>query len=487
MKRKLWINLFMKLAIIFIAFVVILTVANSTLLINYFTFKQENLLAERSKEISNMSYDDPESLENYIWELKDRYNFETELYDRKTGKIICTTRGAKLLDFFSSGLENYGFDMNREKMDIISSKTLPDGAIIQKGASRMTKDQYLLCSRTKGDIVTEVKIRISLLENSATVASEFISIIAAVCFVLSLIWVFVFARKFSAPISEMSSITEKMSELDFSKKVNVTRTDEIGLLGSSINNLSDKLDISLKELRETNEKLRGEIELERQLDVMRRGFVADVSHELKTPLSIISGYAEGLKLNINSASKEEYCNTIIDETERMNRLVLSILELSKYEGGGMKSIPEVFDISAVAEDMISRVFMGRKDVTAVCEIANGSMVFADPTQTEQILKSFIENAASHVNENGMVRIFSAESGKKLKVFVENTGSQIDPELMPRIWESFFRGDASHNRDQSRFGLGLSIVSAIIKSQGEECGVYNTENGVCFWFTCPLAE
>ncbi len=485
MRRRLWINLFIKLAVIFIAFVVILTVANSTLLINYFTFKQENLLAERSREISNISHKDPDTLENYIWELKDRYNFETELYDKKTGRIICTTKGAKMLDFFSSGLENHGFDMNREKMDIISSKTLPDGAIIQKGTSRITKDQYLLCSRTNGDVVTEVKIRISLLENSATVASEFISIVAAICFVLSLIWVFVFARKFSAPISEMSVITGKMSDLDFSKKVNVTRKDEIGLLGSSINNLSDKLDLSLKELRETNEKLRGEIELERQLDVMRRGFVADVSHELKTPLSIISGYAEGLKLNINSDSKDEYCNTIIDETERMNRLVLSILELSKYEGGGMKTTPEVFDISAVCRDMLGRVFVGRKDVISTCDIAENTFVFADVMQTEQILKSFIENAASHVSENGKVRVFAADDGNKLKVFVENTGKQIDPELMPRIWESFFRGDKSHNRDQSRFGLGLSIVSAIIKAQGEECGVYNTEDGVCFWFTCAV--
>lgn len=481
MKRRLWINLFIKLAIIFVAFVLILTVANSTLLLKYFTFKQERLLTEQSLVISRLDHKNTGMLDSAVRELKDKYGFETDLYDKNTGRIVYSTRGAKSSDSFGSG--GHVFDMTKEKMEIISSKTLSDGAVIQRAVSAFSKDEYLLCTRVKGNLVTEVKIRISLLESSASVAGEFIMIITAICFVFAIIWVFVFARKFSRPISEMSEITGRMAGLDFSKRVKVTRKDEIGTLGSSINNLSDKLDGALSELRQTNAKLKGEIDLERQLDAMRRGFVANVSHELKTPLSIISGYAEGLKLNINSDSKEEYCDTIIDEAERMNRLVLSILELSKYEAAQTKTDPEEFDISALCRDMLNRVFVGRKDLTVTCDIAESTLVFADPTQTEQILKSFIENAASHVSENGTVRVFSEENGDKLKVCVENTGKPIDPEIMPRIWESFFRGDTSHSRDKSRFGLGLSIVSAIVKAQDEECGVYNTETGVCFWFTC----
>lgn len=481
MKRRLWKNLFIKLAIIFVAFVLILTVANSTLLFKYFTFKQERLLTEQSLVISRLDYKNAGMLDSAVRELEDKYSFETDLYDKNTGHIIYSTRGAKSPDSFGS--DGHGFDMTKEKMEIISSKTLSDGAVIQRAVSAFSKDEFILCSRVRGTVVTEVKIRISLLENSAAAAGEFIILITAVCFVFAIIWVFVFARKFAKPISEMSEITGRMAGLDFSKKVKVTRTDEIGQLGDSINNLSDKLDASLSELRETNAKLKGEIELERQLDVMRRGFVANVSHELKTPLSIISGYAEGLKLNINSDSKEEYCDTIIDEANRMNRLVLSILELSKYEAAQIKTDPEEFDLSVVCRDMLNRVFIGREDLTVTCDVAESTLVFTDPVQTEQILKSFIENAASHVSENGTVRVFSEDMGDKLRVCVENTGKPIDPEIMPRIWESFFRGDTSHSRDKSRFGLGLSIVSAIVKAQGEECGVYNTETGVCFWFTC----
>ena len=484
MKRRLWVNLFIKLAIIFVAFVFILEIANSTLLLKYFTFKQEHLLAEKSLVISKIDYKNTGMLDSAVSELKDKYSFETDIYDKNTGHIVYSTRGEKSASFGSDG---QGFDMNREKMKIISSKALPDGAVIQRATSAFSREEYILCTRTKGNLVTEVKIRISLLRTSAAAAGEFIIIITSVCFVFAIIWVFVFARKFSKPISEMSRITGDMANLDFSNKVNVTRDDEIGQLGDSINNLSDKLDASLSELRETNAKLKGEIELERQLDSMRRGFVANVSHELKTPLSIISGYAEGLKLNINSESKEEYCDTIIDEAERMNRLVLSILELSKYEAAQIKTDPEEFDISAICRDTLNRVFVGREDITVSCDIAENTLVFTDPTETEQVLKSFIENAASHVSETGTVRVFAEDFGDKLRVCVENTGKPIDPELMPRIWESFFRGDASHSRDKSRFGLGLSIVSAIVKAQGEECGVYNTETGVCFWFTCLLSK
>ena len=128
----------------------------------------------------------------------------------------------------------------------------------------------------------------------------------------------------------MNTITRDMANLKFDRTITVNRNDEIGQLASSVNEMSASLSNTLDDLKRTNLKLRDEIELERQLDVMRKTFVANVSHELKTPISIISGYAEGLKLNVNGDNREAYCDTIIDESRRMNNLVLSILELSKY-------------------------------------------------------------------------------------------------------------------------------------------------------------
>lgn len=481
MNKKLWIKLFINVTVIFAVFVIILGIANSALLTGYYTYKQEHLLIENSKTLANLDIQDTSAVTDKITDICDKHNFDIEIYE-KDGKILYTTVGSQMMDYIHAGFDRPGFSMNHEQMETLKSSVKNDGTVIETAVSRFNKKEYLLCKKEVDGIITELRIQTDILENSAEVASEFITIIAVICLALSLIWVFVFARRFSKPITEMSTITEKMSELDFTRKVNVKTQDEIGQLGSSINNLSDKLDSALCDLRTANARLTDEIELERRLDVMRRAFVANVSHELKTPLAIISGYAEGLRLNVNSDSKDAYCDTIIDESERMSRLVISILELSKYESGQIPFTNEEFDISSVAKDISDKIFISRPDVTLQNLIPENTTVYSDKLQTEQILKSYLENAAVHTSENGSVTISAEDSGDKQKIKIFNSGQNIDPEIMPNIWESFWRADKAHSREEGRFGLGLSIVSAIVKNQGCSCGVYNTADGVCFWFT-----
>lgn len=486
MNKKLWIRLFINVAVIFAVFVIILAIANSALLTGYFTAKEERLLIENSAALASVDINDTNEVTDKINEISDKYNFDIEIYE-KNGNILYTTIGTQMMDYIHSGFDRPGFSMNHEEMETVKQSVTDDGAVIETAVSRFNRKEYLLCKRETNGVITELRIQTDILENSAEVASEFIIIIAFICLLLSLVWVFIFAKKFAAPITEMSDITEKMSELDFTRKVNVRSSDEIGQLGSSINNLSDKLDSALCELRSANERLTDEIELERRLDVMRKAFVANVSHELKTPLSVISGYAEGLKLNVNSASKDNYCDTIIDETERMNRLVLSILELSKYESGQIPLSNDVFDISAVAQDMAKRILSARPDIRLTNLIPERTLLYSDPVQTEQILKSYLENAAAHTPENGNITLSCEEAGDRLKIKIFNSGELIEPDIMPHIWESFWRADKAHSRAEGRFGLGLSIVSAIVKNQGCSCGVYNTDSGVCFWFTATKAQ
>lgn len=250
--------------------------------------------------------------------------------------------------------------------------------------------------------------------------------------------------------------------------------------------MSASLSSTLDDLKRTNLKLRDEIELERQLDVMRKTFVANVSHELKTPISIISGYAEGLKLNVNGDKREAYCDTIIDESRRMNNLVLSILELSKYESGQINAQFKAFDINGMTDMLLNRIF-GNSDIKVQNKIPAQTVVFADEMQIEQALKSYLENAKSHTPGGGKVYVYSDEIDGKIRISVHNTGSHISEEEMPFIWQSFYRGDASHKRDKGRFGLGLSIVSAVMKIHNCHCGVYNTEDGVTFWLELDKAQ
>lgn len=484
LKRKLWFNIFIRIAVIFAAFVLVLTICNVSFLVEFFSHKEKNALKEQLLVVANLDFSDTDTVLSTLSKINENYNFDVEIYTNQ-GTILYTTHGGQMMDFFHQNNEK--FNMNHESMQVIESENLSNGITFETAVRKFDRSEYMLCRKQISDnMLAEVRVQMQLISNSAAIANEFILIISGICFALSIIWVLIFARHFSQPISLMNRITKDMAELNFERRLQVTSSDEIGQLATSINELSSSLSLALNDLKTTNAKLKSDIELERQLDVMRRGFVANVSHELKTPISIISGYAEGLKLDINPESREAYCDTIINESERMNRLVLSILELSRYESGQIPLNLQNFNIGILCSDMLSRIFKN-KDINYICEVANDTFCYADALQIEQVLKSLLENAAAHTPKDGNVCVSCSEVGEKLRISVANSGSHIDDEQMPQIWQSFFRGDKSHKRDSSRFGLGLSIVAAIMKLHNTSCGVYNTENGVCFWFEVDKAK
>lgn len=464
-------------------FVIIITLANSSLLASFFTFKQKNILAEQLRAVEKLDINDRDAVSDTLSKISDEYNLDIEIYNSR-GKILYTTHGSQMMDFFLIGRDD--FSMSHEALKTEKSEELSGGIIFEQAVRRIDGSRFLLCRKEISDgIYAETRIQKQLITSSAKIASEFVMIIAVICFAVSVIWIFLFARKFSKPLTLMNDITRDMAKLDFSRRCDTARTDEIGELAASVNDMSQSLSKALGELKLTNARLRDEIETERQLDVMRKAFVANVSHELKTPIAIISGYAEGLKLNINSDSREEYCDTIIDESRRMNSLVLSILELSRYESGQIPLKKESFNIFDMTEKMLSRIFSGKNIITEnLC--GEDIFCFADPMQTEQVLKAYLENAAAHTPCGGTVTVKSEPMGEKVRISVHNTGSHISEELMPQIWQSFFRGDTSHKREESRFGLGLSIVNAVMRLHECDCGVYNTENGVCFWFDSHIS-
>ena len=484
LKSKLWFNIFIRIAAVFAAFVLVLCLSNVTLLVRFFSLKEKNALKEQLGVVCALSFNDSSSVIKTLSEINEKYNFDVEIYN-ESGRILYTTHGSQMMDYFS--LKNNKFIMTHEELTPIKSERLSGDIIFETAVRKFDQNEYLLCRKRMGDsLFAEVRVQKQLISNSAAVANEFIVIISGVCFLISVIWVLWFAKKFSKPIAEMNEITKDMTRLDFSRKLTLNRSDEIGQLADSVNELSASLNSALSDLKETNAKLRSDIELERQLDVMRRGFVANVSHELKTPISIISGYAEGLKLNVSPESREEYCNTIIDESCRMNKLVLSILELSRYESGQIPLNIEDFDISSLCDECLKRIFSGR-DIETENKIPADTEITADPMQTEQVLKAYLENAAAHTPDGGKVWTECSASGDVLRISVFNTGSHVDEAVMPQIWQSFFRGDRSHKRDSARFGLGLSIVSAIMKLHGHKCGVYNIDFGVCFWFEADMSK
>ncbi len=483
LKSKLWFNVFCQVAVIFAVFVLILTLCNTALLSKFFFLRQKNSLISQINRIEDIDFSDTQSISDTLTDISENYNFDVEIYDNY-GNIKYTTQGAQMMDFFIDGRHDFG--MMHEDLITVKSQKLSGGIVYEEAVRRFDNSEFLLCRKQiDNSLFAEVKIQKQLVMSSAATANEFITAIAILCLLLSLVWVIIFARRFSKPISQMNEITRDMANLKFDRVIEVDRSDEIGELAHSVNEMSASLSATLDDLNRTNAKLRDEIELERELDKMRKTFVANVSHELKTPIAIISGYAEGLKLNVNAKNREQYCETIIDESERMNKLVLSILELSKYESGQLPANKTAFDITGITDMLLERIFSGR-NTTTQNKIPDGTIVFADQLQIEQALRAYLENAKVHVNDGGVVTVFCEQTSDKVRICVHNTGSHIEKEKMPYIWQSFYRGDDSHKRDNTRFGLGLSIVNAVMKIHNSNCGVYNTEDGVTFWLEldCP---
>lgn len=484
LKNKLWFSIFLRLTAIFAVFVMIITIANGSLLTIFFAGKQKSILITQIRKLSDINLSDSYEVSDRLSALSDEYSFDTEIFTKK-GAVLYTTSGNQMMDYLIIGRDD--FIMSHEELIPSKRQILADGTVFEKAYRIRDEESYMLCRKeiSKG-IYAEIRVKMELITSSAKIAGEFISIVAVICFLLSVGWVFFYARKFSKPLTLMSETTRRMANLQFDKRLEVKGEDEIADLAKSINIMSDSLDNALSELKASNEKLRDEIELERSLDVMRKAFVANVSHELKTPLAIIKGYAEGLRLNVNSSSRDSYCDTIIDEADRMNDLVLSILELSRYESGQIPINKQAFDIGALSDEMLTKMFKNA-NISSQNQIAENTLVYADEGQIEQVLKAYLENALVHTDEGGSVTVKAEEKEDKIRVSVFNTGSHINEEIMPQIWQSFYRGDTSHKRDETRFGLGLSIVSAIMKMHENKCGVYNTDNGVCFWFEADKAE
>lgn len=478
-KNKFWFRLFVRTGIVFVVFLAVLSLANTTLLSKYYIWTQKKVLKDQAETVKAIDISDRNGTINTLTEIQDKYGVEIEIYTA-TDKTLYTTTGGQMLSYFYFGSDK--IHMNHRPLRPIEQKIFPDGSILETAEDPQNLNRYLVYrAKLEDGNFVELRMQIALLQNSAKIANTFITIVTVVCFLGALIWVFYFSKKTAKPISEMSAITKDMAALNFERKLMADQGDEIGELAASINDLSNKLDITLKNLKASNAQLRSEIELERQLDGMRRGFVANVSHELKTPISIIQGYAEGLKVNIKSEAREKYCDTIIDESRRMNKLVLSILNLSKFESGQIALSQSNFNISALLKNIGTRIFEGKNAIVSY-QLPQELLVRADSDHIEQVIKSLMENAASHVNEGGNIEIYSEDKEQTIRINIYNSGSHIDEESMPQIWQSFYRGDTSHKRDNSRFGLGLSIVGAIMKLHGRECGVYNTNDGVCFWFS-----
>lgn len=347
--------------------------------------------------------------------------------------------------------------------------------------------EYLVCTWHTEDNLTFKLFKLkTVVDSTAQLTVIFISVISFILISIALIVIIVFVRRTVKPLNDMSNITEKMAMLDFSHKCSPSDITEISILANSINNMSDALKEALADLRQKNKKLQEDIEQEKTIDQLRQVFISGASHELKTPIAIIQGYAEGLQMFLDSdpETAKNYCDIIISETGRMNNLVMKLLDIIKYESGEYTPSYEAFNLFELIEDWLTRnsEILKEKGITSVNTVNSDFIAYGDSFILSTVVNNYLSNAVSHVCGDMIIKVSAEEiDGCRYRVSIFNTGIPIAAKDIGKIWDNFYRADKAMSRSQGRFGLGLAIVASIQKLHKQDYGVINHEDGVEFWF------
>ena len=306
---------------------------------------------------------------------------------------------------------------------------------------------------------------------------------------LGSVLIYLITIRMTRPILKLSDLSKRMSRLDFSARYTGTSSDEIGELGNNMNELSSQLERTILQLRMANDNLQKDLAEKEQVDEMRKDFISNVSHELKTPIALIQGYAEGLKeMRDDPDSMDYYIDVITDEADKMNRMVKKLMTLNQLEFGEDGLTPEVFNIMdmirGIAEN--SRKLQEEHGAVLTVEGPEELYVLADEFKIEEVLNNYYSNALNHLDGAHEIRIWANDLGPTVRISVFNTGENIPEEELDKIWIKFYKVDKARTREYGGSGIGLSIVKAIMDAHQKECGVYNTREGVTFWFELQKA-
>ena len=331
-----------------------------------------------------------------------------------------------------------------------------------------------------------VRCPITSIEDSVAKSNQFYIYIGGVMILASAAVIWLIARKIVQPIQELTGISRRMAALDFDARYTSGGEDEIGELGQNFNRMSDKLEQAISELKSANARLQKDIEEKTQIDEMRQEFLSNVSHELKTPLALIQGYAEGLKDNISddAESREFYCSVIMEESAKMNELVKKLLNLNQLEFGNDQLAMERFDLAELIRGVIqsSHILIEQKEARILFQQQEPVHVWGDEFKIEEVVTNYLTNALNHLEGERVIEITCREEDGLVITTVFNTGRPIPEADTDKIWGKFYKVDKARTREYGGSGIGLSIVRAIMDAHRQKCWVRNYANGVAFSFT-----
>lgn len=252
---------------------------------------------------------------------------------------------------------------------------------------------------------------------------------------------------------------------------------EIDRLTTHYNAAADELEAARDEIKRLNTAL----DYATDAELRRRTLVSNLTHELKTPLAVIHSYAEGLKERIAEQRRDEYLDVLLAESEHMDALVLEMLDLSRLEAGRVKLARDVFSLSELAQSVFARLSLAAeaKALRVELDCEGACVIIADQQRMAQVVENFASNAVKYTPTGGRVRVRVTKHRQGARCEIENDGEPLSAEALEKVWDSFYRADASRRSEGT--GLGLAIAKSVVELHGGRCDVRNTERGVCFGF------
>ena len=416
-------------------------------------------------------------------QLSEESNTAIIMVNASEGKAILF---APQMDYLERQMQQYILGQDN-RMDVEDVKE-ESNYTVQKRYDPISRNYYLECWGFFSDNVTAFLMSMPVvgIQDSVSLSNQFLAYVGVVVLLAGSIIMMLLTRRMTSPILSLTKISERLSHLDFEARYTGKAQDEIGILGNSMNILAEKLEETIKELKTANHELQRDIRQKEKVDEMRKEFIANISHELKTPIALIQGYAEGLTEGMaeKKESRDYYCEVIMDEANKMNKMVQQLLTLTALEFGSDELSVERFDLVDLIQSILnsSQILISQKKATVYFNEQGPVYVWADEFKIEEVITNYLNNALNHLDGQRRIEIRIWRNEKDVKVTVFNTGQPIPEEDLPKLWTKFYKVDKARTREYGGSGIGLSIVKAIMDSHQKEYGVENKEDGVEFWFT-----
>lgn len=449
---------------------------NSRSFRSYWKQKKKNQTATNSDQ-------DNDTILRTIRTFGERNNLTTVLIDSSTGKAFLSS--GRESDFLAQKVQRYVLGKGGGDAQILKEH---DNYIVETNYDKRSNASYMEAWGFFSDNSTLFIMSMPLagIHDSVMLANRFTTFVGFVALILGTIIMYFVANRVIKPVLALAALSEKMSNLDFDAHYEADAQDEIGILGRNMNNLSSRLKDAIGALQDANRQLQHDIDEKTQIDEMRKEFIANVSHELKTPIALIQGYAEGLTEGMceDEESRNYYCEVIMDEAGKMNKMVKQLLTLTALEFGNDAPSMDTFDITELIQNLIrsSSILIQQNEATVCYQPDGPCMVFADEFKIEEVVTNYLTNAIHHLDGERRIEIRVEKIGETVKVTVFNTGNPIPEADLPNLWTKFYKVDKARTRAYGGSGIGLSIVKAIMDIHHQSCGVVNVEGGVEFWFT-----